>query len=91
MKVRMLVDEVPFVCMANRIYLRALPEALPASIAEVACECNMLAEVACPSHPGSHRPLQIFELLPPSTERTKSLQYNTICHDVNQPLLQLLL
>jgi hypothetical protein len=33
----MLVDDVPFVCMANKIYLRA----------EVACECNVFAEVAC--------------------------------------------
>ena len=37
-----------YVCVANKIYLRALPETLPTSIAEVTCECNLPAEVTCP-------------------------------------------
>jgi hypothetical protein len=36
----MLVDEVPFVYMANKIYLQALPDALPASVAEVTIFLN---------------------------------------------------
>jgi hypothetical protein len=35
-------------CVANKIYLEALPEALPCSIAEVACGCKVPAECACP-------------------------------------------
>ena len=35
-------------CVANKVYLEALPEALPGSIAEVACGCNLPAELACP-------------------------------------------
>ena len=34
--------------MANEIYLRALPEALPASIAESVRGCNVSAECVCP-------------------------------------------
>ena len=34
--------------MANKIYLQALPEALPGSIAEVACGCSLPVEVGCP-------------------------------------------
>jgi hypothetical protein len=41
-------QNVDRVSMANKIYLRALPEALTTSIAEVAYECNVLVEVACP-------------------------------------------
>ena len=44
----MLVDKVLFVCVANKIYLRALPEALPASTAESVCGCNVSAECVCP-------------------------------------------
>jgi hypothetical protein len=35
-------------CVTNKIYLRALPEALPTSIAEVTCERNLPAEFTCP-------------------------------------------
>jgi hypothetical protein len=34
--------------MANKICLEALSEALPCSIAEVDCGCNLTAEVDCP-------------------------------------------
>jgi hypothetical protein len=35
-------------CVANEISLRGLPEALPASIAESVCGCNVSAECVCP-------------------------------------------
>ena len=47
--VRILVDEVPFVCVwLAKSTCEPYPEALPASITEVAYECNVLAEIACP-------------------------------------------
>ena len=35
-------------CVANKIYLQGPPEALPDSIAESVCGCNVSAECVCP-------------------------------------------
>jgi hypothetical protein len=35
-------------CVANKTYLRGLPEALPALIAESVCGCTVSAECVCP-------------------------------------------
>ena len=57
MRVRMLVDEVPFVYMAHKIYLRAPPDALPASVAEVTI---CLRRFTCLSHPQITSPTTDF-------------------------------
>jgi hypothetical protein len=42
-------------CVANKIYLRGLPEALPASVAESVCGRNVSAECVCPESSRTNR------------------------------------
>jgi hypothetical protein len=67
--------------VANKVCLEALSEALPCSIAEVDCECNLTAEVDCPE---SSRTLEEYQLSANGTSPPHAPMQKSLMHEEQQ-------